>query len=115
MGESGEAHQCSAPRWRPLRSTHPTASFCCCRTLAEAFNLRERGGSGPFFLEPNRQRLAGTAQRQALVLVAAAIREQCQRVRHLVVDLEAVAVGVGKVDRALADMVDRALDLDAAV
>src|SRR5689334_1397452 len=113
MIESSETPQCSAPRWIPLRSTRPTASFGCRRTIAQALDLRERGGPRPFFLEPGRQLLAGAAQREALVLVAAAVREQRQRIRHLVVDFEAIAVGVGEVDRALTDMVHRPLDLDA--
>ena len=46
------------------------------RLLAQAFDLRESGGAGPVLEEPGGQRLGGAGERQALVLVAAAVREQ---------------------------------------
>ena len=62
--------------------------------------------------QETRQRIITTGKRQPLVLVAAAVGEQRQGTRHLVIDFEAVAVGIGEIEAALADMVDRALDLD---
>jgi|SRR4051812_24969952 hypothetical protein len=49
------------------------------------------------------------------VLVAVTVREQLQRPRHLVIDLQAVAIGIGEMDAALADMIGGTLDLDAVL
>src|SRR3974390_580108 len=58
------------------------------------------------------QRCAGAADRKRLVLVAAAVREQLQRIGQLVVYLERVAVGIGEIDAALIDMIGGSEDLD---
>jgi hypothetical protein len=60
-----------------------------------------------------RQRLADAADREGLVLVAAAIGKQLQRIGHLVIDLENIAVGVGEVIAALVDVVGGTHDRDA--
>src|SRR6516162_88088 len=102
--------------WRNLRSLfHFTRSLGCgwC-LLAQAFDLRESGRAGPVFEEPGGERLGGVRERQALVLVAATVREQAQRVPHLVIDFETVAVWIGEINAALADMIDSALDLEPA-
>ena len=85
-----------------------------CRLVAQPLDLGHRGGAGPLLDEPLGQRVVRAAQRQHFVLVAATVREQIQRPRHLVIDLQAVAVGIGEIDAALADMIGGTLDLDAA-
>src|SRR6516225_10385656 len=100
--------------WRNSRSLFRfTRSLGCgwC-LLAQAFDLRESGWARPVFEEPGGERLGGVRERQALVLVAATVREQAQRVPHLVIDFETVAVWIGEINAALADMIDSALDLD---
>src|SRR5262249_24464398 len=44
--------------------------------LAQPFDLGESGRAGPVFEEPGGQRLGRAGERQALILVAAAVREQ---------------------------------------
>jgi len=77
------------------------------------FDLCESGRSGPVFEGPCGQRLSGAGERQTFVLVAPAVWKQAQRVSHLVIDFETVAVRIGEINAALADMVEGALDLDA--
>src|ERR1700720_3904575 len=60
---------------------------------------------GPIFEEPLRKWLAGAADRERLVLVAAAIGKQLQRIGHLVIDLEDIAVRIGEIKAALVDVV----------
>src|SRR5260370_22754365 len=55
---------------------------------------------------------AGAAYREWLVLVTAAVGEQFQRVGHLVIDLEHIAVGVGEIKAALIDVVGGPHDRD---
>src|SRR6516162_2531424 len=101
--------------WRNSRSLlRFTRSLGCgWWLLAQAFDLRESGRAGPVFKEPGGERLGGMRERQALILVATAIWEQAQRVPHLVVDFKTVAIRIGEINAALADMIDSALDLDA--
>src|SRR6516162_516889 len=101
--------------WRNLRSlfrfTRSLGGGWC--LLAQVFDLRESGRAGPVFEEPGGQRLGGVRERQTLVLVAATVREQAQRIPHLVIDFETVAIRIGEINAALADMIDSTLDLDA--
>src|SRR2546427_6940068 len=54
-------------------------------------------------------------EHQRLVPIVAAPEEQLARVRHLVVDLEAIAVGVVEVDAPLAHVIDSADDRHAVL
>src|SRR6516164_9225652 len=100
--------------WRNSRSlfrfTRSLGGGWC--LLAQAFDLRESGRAGPVFEEPGGERLGGVRERQALILVAATVREQAQRIPHLVIDFKTVTVRIGEINAALADMIDSALDLD---
>src|SRR6516164_10174054 len=80
--------------------------------LAQTFDLRESGRARPVFEKPGGERLGGVRERQALILVAATVREQAQRIPHLVIDFKTVTVRIGEINAALADMIDSALDLD---
>src|SRR5438270_1686434 len=78
--------------------------------LDPGLHLRPR----PILEQPLREWLAGAADREGLVLVAAAIGEQLESVGHLVINLENSAVGVGEIKAALVDVVGGAHDRDAA-
>src|SRR5271169_1331782 len=69
----------------------------------------------PIFEEPLREWLAGAADREYLVLVAAAVGEQLERVGHLVIDLENSTVRVSEIEAALVDVVGGSHDRDAAL
>ena len=62
-----------------------------------------------------REWLAGAADRECFVIITAAIGEQLQRVGHLELDLENIAVRIGEVKAALIDMVGGAQDWDAVL
>ena len=79
----------------------------------QLFDFRCRLGCRPILEQPPRQRVISAAQRQLLVLVAAAIWEKLQRTGQLVIDLEAVSVGIGEIQAALVEVVDGPQDLDA--
>src|SRR2546422_7020165 len=74
--------------------------------------LPERAESGGA-VAPPREELPLERDRDVAVLTTAG--EDLQRVPQLEVDLERVAVGVVEVDALLADVVDRAGDLHAAL
>src|SRR3984893_7111637 len=63
------------------------------QTLDPRLHYRRR----PIFEQPLRHRLAGAADRERLVLVAAAVGEQLQRIGHLVIDLEKIAGRIGEI------------------
>src|SRR4051794_38237478 len=74
---------------------------------------RSRGlpsGWWPGFVYPGWEGVALFCDRELDVLVAAALGVEGESVGDFVVDLEAVAVGVGEVDRALADVVHAVRD-----
>src|SRR3984893_2074390 len=81
------------------------------QTLDPRLHYRRR----PIFEQPLRHRLARAADRERLVLVAAAVGAQLPRLRDLVIDLENIAVRVGEIKAALVDVVRGAHDRDAAL
>src|SRR5438046_817222 len=73
-------------------------------------DLRGSVRHGPRLRQPPRQRLAETVDRELIVAIAtAAVAEELERTRPLVIDLQAIAVRVGEVEAALAHVIDRAV------
>ena len=85
-------------------------SFCRVRSASIRASISGPGQSSSS-QSGNGSSAALTGER--LVLIGAPVGEQLQRMRHLVIDFERVAVGVGEVKAALIDVVGRPHDGDA--
>jgi hypothetical protein len=62
-----------------------------------------------------REWLAGAADRECFVIITAAIGEQFQRIGHLVINLENIAVRISEVKAALINVVRGPHDRDPAL
>src|SRR5262249_12427791 len=74
-----------------------------------------RSCHGPLLGGPGRRRLSRPPHGQLRVLVPPALGKARERTRHLVVDLQAIAVGVREIDAALFYVVHGAFDPHAVI
>src|SRR5881628_1216957 len=98
----------------PQRSGRPGKAVAPLDPALGLVAYRDLRGSvrhGPRLRQPRGQGLAGTGDRELIIAIAtAAVAEELERTRPLVIDLQAIAVRVGEVEAALAHVIDRAVD-----